>query len=206
MGEKIKREMELDFFLAKFGFAEKNEWLNSTRWFRSRTSNQALYYQVRTIFWHNHWSGALPHVSNRMKRSNLQKTDKTRSCFGMWKHTLFWGGGGRKNFFSLSPSYVRSLKNRENLFVLQFCSWDGSFQHGEMKIWLCLYFQHVTRYSGTDLVEESRQNMQRSEKEHSFREGCRDREENISKTANKRCSRQVLQLPCSWWYSIKFDT
>ena len=33
------------------------------------------YYQVRTTFWHNRWSGALLHVSNRMKRSNLQKRD-----------------------------------------------------------------------------------------------------------------------------------
>ena len=32
-----------------------------------------------TIFWHNRWSGAVPHVSNRMKRSNLQKRDKTCS-------------------------------------------------------------------------------------------------------------------------------
>ena len=64
-----------------------------------------------------------------------------------------------------------------------------------MKIWLCLYFQHVKRYIGTDFVEESRQKMQRSEEEHCFREGCFDRKEYISNTANKRCSRQVLQLP-----------
>ena len=28
-------------------------------------------YRVRAIFWHNCWSGAVPHLSNRMKRSNL---------------------------------------------------------------------------------------------------------------------------------------
>ena len=39
-----------------------------------------------------------------------------------------------------------------------------------------------------------------------FREGCFDRKECISNTANKRCSRQVLQLRCSSWYSIKFYT
>ena len=37
---------------------------------------------MRTIFWHNRWSGAVPHVSNRMKRSNLQKRGKTYSVLG----------------------------------------------------------------------------------------------------------------------------
>ena len=83
------------------------------------------------------------------------------------QHTLFWGV--RKNYFSLSPTYKQSPKNREkSLLVLQFCTWDGSFRHGEMKIWLCLYFQHVTRYNETDFVEERRQEMLRSEKEHFF--------------------------------------
>ena len=39
-----------------------------------------------------------------------------------------------------------------------------------------------------------------------FGEGCFDRKEYISNTANKRCSRQMLQLRCSSWYSIKFYT
>ena len=46
-------------------------------------------YQVPTIFRHNRWSSAVPYVSNRMKRSNLQKRDKT---------FLFWRGGGKKEF------------------------------------------------------------------------------------------------------------
>ena len=44
-------------------------------------------YQVRTISWYNRWSGAVPHVSNRTKRSNLQRRDKTYSvlgCVGVW--------------------------------------------------------------------------------------------------------------------------
>ena len=39
-------------------------------------------YQVRTIFWHNRRSVAVPHVSNRMKPSNLQKRDKPYSVLG----------------------------------------------------------------------------------------------------------------------------
>ena len=149
---------------------------------------------MRTIFWHNRWRGAVPHVSNWMKRSNLQKRDKTYSVLGC--------AGGTP---SLRCRQVTSKvpKTVKNLPPLQFCSWDGSFRHDEMKIWLCLYFQRVTRYIGTDFVEESRQKMQRSEEEHFFREGYCDTKENISNTANKRCSRQVLQLRCSSWYSIK---
>ena len=86
-------------------------------------------YQVRTIFWHNRWSGAVSHVSNRRKGSNLRKRRQNILCFGVWKHTLFWGVKthsvlgcentlcfgvcGRKNFFTLSPSYKQSPKNRE---------------------------------------------------------------------------------------------
>ena len=156
-------------------------------WTRFHYSN----YQVRTILWHNRWSGAVPHVSNRMKRSNLQKKDKAYSVLGCV------GCAGER--ISLGCRQVKSKvpKIMKNLLVLQFCSWNGSFRHGEMKIWLCLYFQHVTRYIGTGFVEESRQKMQRSEEEHFFREGWCDRKEYISNAANKRCSRQVLQLRCS---------
>ena len=45
-----------------------------------------------------------------------------------------------------SASRIKPNETVKNLFVLQFCSWRGSFGHGEMKIWLCLYSQHVTRY------------------------------------------------------------
>ena len=70
------------------------------------------------------------------------------------------GGGGGGERISLRCRQVTSKvpKTMKNLFPLQFCSWDGSFRHGEVRIWLCLYFQHVTRYIGTDFVEESRQN------------------------------------------------
>ena len=132
-----------------------------------------------------------------------------RTCKKETKHTFFGvcGCGGRKNFYTLSPNYAQSPKKPWKISLsYSFCSWHGSFRHGEMKIWLCWYIQHVTRYIGTDFVEESRQKMQRSEEEHFFLEGCFDREEYISNTANKRCSRQVLQLRCSSSYSIKFHT
>ena len=127
----------------------------------------------------------------------LAKYRQNILCFGVY--------GGR---ISLCCCQVTSKvpKTLKNLFVLQFYSWDGSFRHGEMKIWLCLYFQHVTRSIGTDFVGESRRNMQRSEKEHLFCEGCFGRKEYISNTANKRCSRQVLQLRYSSSYSIKVYT
>ena len=81
-----------------------------------------------------------------------------RTCKKEGKHTLFCGGGGEERI-SLRCRQVTSKASKtvKNVFVLQFCSWDGSFRHGEMKTWLCLYFQHVTRHIGTDFVEESRQ-------------------------------------------------
>ena len=146
-----------------------------------------------------------------MQCLTYQTEGNVRTCKKETKDTLFWGVwvcGCVGERISLLCRQVTSKvpKTVKNLFVLQFCSWDGSFRHGEMKRSLCLYFQHVTRYIGTDFVEESRRKMQRSEEEHFFREGCSDRKEFFSNTANKRCSRQVLQLRCSWWYSIKFYT
>ena len=131
------------------------------------------------------------------KTFELAKKRRNILCFRVW---------GRRDFLRCRQVTSKVSKTMKTLFVLQFCSWDGSFRHGEMKRWLCLYFQHVMRYIGTDFVEESRQEMQRWEEEHFFREGCFDRREYISNTVNRRCSRQVLQLRCSSWYSIKFYT
>ena len=125
-----------------------------------------------------------------------QKREKTCSCFGMC---------GRKNFFTLSPSYAQSHKNREKSLcptVLQLrgvisTRWGKNITPG---------FQYTTKFIETDFVEESRQKMQRSEEDHVFGEEGFDRKEYVSNTANKRCSRQMLQLRCSSSYSIKFYT
>ena len=98
------------------------------------------------------------------------------------KHTLFTKNTPflgvwvcrRKNFFTLSSNYAQSPKKSRNLFVLQFCSWSGSFWHDEMRIWLCLYFQHVTRYIGTDFVEEADKKC-KDQKRSLFRKGWFDR-------------------------------
>ena len=168
---------------------------------------------------HHSIPGADLTLAQPLKRCSAPriKPNKTFKLARKTKHFLFWdvkthtvlgcAGCVEERISSRCGKVTHKVpKTVKNLFVLQFCSWDGSFRHAEMKIWLCLYFQHVTRYIGTDFVEESRQNMQRLEEEHLFREGCCDRNENISNTANKRCSRQVLRLRCSSWYSIKFYT
>ena len=78
----------------------------------------------------------------------LAKRDKTYSVLEC---------AGERISFRCCQVTRKVPKTVKNLFVLQFYSWDGSFRHGEMKIWLCLYFQHVTRYFGTDFVEQCRQ-------------------------------------------------
>ena len=117
---------------------------------------------MRTIFWHNRWSGAVPHASNRMKRSNLQKRDKTHSVLG-------WAGERISSRCRQVTSKVP--KTVKNLFILQFCSWNGIIS----RWWnenMTLYFQHITRSIGTDFVEESRQKMQRSEGSIFFAKGA----------------------------------
>ena len=179
-------------------------------WITNITSNQSTenYWSVTNlcelVATNSHSTRCRPYfgvrilyVSNRMKRSNLQKRYKTHPVLGC---------AGERISLRCRQVTHKIPKTVKNFFVLQFCSCDGSFRHGEMKIWVCLDFQHVTRYIGTDFVEERRQKIQRSEKEHFFHEGCFDRKEYISNTANKRCSRQVLELRCSWWYSIQFYT
>ena len=79
-----------------------------------------------------------------MKRSNVQKRDKHTLVLGCKNTLLFWGVRERRFLHVVAELQTKSQKPGKNFFVLQFCSWNGSFRHGEMKIWLCLYFQHVT--------------------------------------------------------------
>ena len=85
-----------------------------------------LQYQVRTIFWHNRRSGAVPHVSNRMKRSNLQKRDKTFSVLGC--------AGCVEERISLCCRQVTSKvpKTVKNLFS---CSFAVEMGHLDMVRW-----------------------------------------------------------------------
>ena len=72
-----------------------------------------------------------------------------RICKKERKYILFRGGGGcgRQNFFTLSPSYKQSSKNREK----SLCP-AVEMGHFDMVRWKyhCLYFKRVTRYIGTD--------------------------------------------------------
>ena len=94
-----------------------------------------------------------------------------QTCKKETKHTLL-GGGGRKNsllFYQVMHKVPTTVKN---FFIRQFCSWDGSFRHGEMKMSLCLYFQYVTRYLGTDFVEKSRRKCKDQERSIFFADGA----------------------------------
>ena len=123
---------------------------------------------MRTIFWHNRWSGAVPHVSNRMKRSNLPKRDKTYSvlgCVGVWVCE-------RKDFFALSPSYKESPKNREKSLcptVLQL-RWVISTWWDENVTLFVFSACHEVHWNWF-LWKKADKKMQRSEKEHFLAKG-----------------------------------
>ena len=145
----------------------------------------------------------LAQPSKRCSASRIKIEWNVRTCKKEKKHSV-WGVAGcagcagvwEKEFpYIVAKLQAKSQKPSKIYLFLQFCSEDESFRHGEMKMGLCLYFQHVTRHIGTDFVEGSRQKMQRSEEEHFFGEGCFDRKDYLSNTANKRCSRQVLPAP-----------
>ena len=148
---------------------------------------------------------------------------ETHPCFGVWKHTLvlgceniplFWGVETypcygvceRKNFSTLSPSYKKSPKNHEKSpcpTVLQL-RWVISTWRDEMVtlfVFSACYKIHWNWFCG---IKQTK--MQRLWKGAFFREGCFDAKEDVSNTANKRSSRQVLQFRCSLWYSNKFYT
>ena len=120
-------------------------------------------YQVWIIFWHNCWSGVVLPVSNRMKRSNLQKRDKTCSVLR---------GGGGERISSRCRQVTRKVPKPWKISLSY--SFAVGMGHFDMVRWKndCLYFQHVTRYIGADFLEESRQKMQRSEKGHFFTKGA----------------------------------
>ena len=119
------------------------------------------------------------------------------------KKSLLECAGGRT---SLGYRRVTSkvLKTVKNLFVLQFWSWDGSTWWDEnmtLFVFSACYQIHWNWFCGRNQTKNAK-----IRKGAFFREGCFDRKEYISNTANKRCSRQVLQLRCSSSYSIKFYT
>ena len=127
-----------------------------------------------------------------------------QTCKKEAKHTLVLGCAGERISLHCRQVTSRVPKTMKNLCVLQFCSWDGSFRHGKMKIWVCSYFQHVTRYIGTDFVEESRQKMQRSEKENFFREKCFDQMQRINAVHGRYSISGVLRdIPSNFTPSVR---
>ena len=64
----------------------------------------------------------------------LAKKRRNTLCFGVC------GCLGGKISLCCRQVTRKVTKTVKNLFVLQFWSWNGSFRHGEMRIWLCLYF------------------------------------------------------------------
>ena len=155
----------------------------------------------------------LYHASNQMKRWNLQKRDKhilfwgvkTDSSFGMWKHTLLLGCVGER--ISLRCRQV-TRKAPETVKIFLSYSFAVEMGHFDMVRWKydSVRISSMLRDTLELILWKKADKKCKDQKSSFFREGCFDRKEDISNTANKRCSRQVLQLRCSSSYSIKFYT
>ena len=143
----------------------------------------------------------LKHCSaSRIKPNETFELAKKRQkilCFGMC---------GGKKFFTLSLSYKQSPKNREKSLcptVLQLRWVISTWWDENMTLFV---FSACNEIHWNWFCRRKQTKNAKIRKGTSFREGCFDRKEYISNTANKRCSRQVLQLRCSSSYSIKFYT
>ena len=138
-------------------------------------------FTIRSLGWLLDWSDIAPgadHIlAQPLKRCSASRVKPNETFeLAQKKHNILClecAGCAEERISSRCRQVTSKVpKTVKNLFVLQFCSWDGSFRHGEMKIWLCLYFQHVTRYIGTDFVEESRQKCKDQKRSIFFAKGA----------------------------------
>ena len=160
--------------------------------------------------------GAAHILAQPLKRCSVSRTKLNETSeLAKKRHNIFCFGVcgcvgvrvcGRKNFFTLSPSYMQSPKNREKCLCLTVLElrwvistwWDENMT---LFVFSVCYEIHWDWFCGRKQTKNAK--IRRGV---FFREGCFARKEYISNTANKGCSRQVLQLRCSSSYSIKFDT
>ena len=128
-----------------------------------------------------------------------------RTCKEETKHTLFWDVRKKEFLYVVAKLRPKSQKPSKICWSYSFAVEMGHF---DMVRWkydpVCIFSMF------RDMLElilwKKGDKKCKDQKRSIFREECFDRKECISNTANKRCSQQVLQLRCSWWYSIKFYT
>ena len=94
-----------------------------------------------------------------------------RTCKKETKHTLL-GGGGRKDFFTLSPSHKQSLKNREKtlcptVLQLRWVIWTWWDENMTLFVFSACYEIHRNWFCGRKQTK-----MQRSKKEHFLAKGA----------------------------------
>ena len=140
-----------------------------------------------------------------MKRLDLQKRDKTYSflgcenipCFRVWKHTLFWSVWEKGFLYVVAKLCTEPQKPSKIPLSYSFGVEMGHFDMVRGKYESVCIFS-MLRDTLELILWKKADKKCKDQKRSIFREGCFDRKENISNTANKRCSRQVLQLRCSW--------
>ena len=131
-----------------------------------------------------------------VQRLTYQTGWNVRTCKKR-QNMLCFGVCRRKNFFTLSPSYAQSPKNREKSLCSKVLElrwiistwWDENMT---LFVFSASYETHWNWFCGRKQTKNAK--IRRGAL---LREGCFDRKEYLSNTANKRCSRQMLQLQCS---------
>ena len=177
-------------------------------WVIWRTCCQAQFQLINLLKWIVFWIAGADHIlAQPLKRCSASciKLNETFEFSKKRQNILCWkGGGGRKVLFTLSPSYAQSPKHREKSLSYSFAVEMGHFDMVRCKydsVCSACSEIHWNWFCGRKQTKNAE-----IRKGAFFGEGCFDRKEYISNTANKRCSRQVLHLRCSSWYSIKFYT
>ena len=141
----------------------------------------------------------------RRSASRIKPGWNVQTCKKDTKHSLFWDVRKKEFLYVVAELRAKSHKPWKSLCptVLQLrwlisTWWD---ENVTLFVISACYKIHWNWFYGRNQTK-----AQRSKEKHFLGEGCFDRKEYISNTANKRCPRQVLQLRCSSWYSVKFYT
>ena len=152
-------------------------------------------YQVRTMF---------STTVEAVQCLTYQTGWNVRTCKKETKHTRFWGVREKEFLYVVLKLCAKSQKTMKISLSYSFAVENGSFRHDEMKYYSVCIFGMLRDTLELILWKKADKPCKDQKRSIFIGEECFDRKEYVANTANKHCSRQVLQFRCSWWYSIRF--